>query len=83
MHRVSTFPNRALFDPRKFLPSSHRTATYARIVCADRLEKTNPRRVRITCGGDCIDFPGDVNTKTADLTTVEIRLNSVISTPDT
>ena len=53
-----------------------RKATYARIVCADRPEKENPRRVRLTVGGDQIDFPGDVSTKTSGLTTVKIHLNS-------
>ena len=59
-----------------------RKATYLRIVSAFRPEKDNPRRVRWTCGGDKVDYPGDVSTKTADLTTVKILLNSVISTPD-
>ena len=59
----------------------HKKPTYLRIVTADRPEKENPRRVRFTCGGDRIDYAGDVSTKTADLTTVKIHLNSVISTP--
>jgi len=58
-----------------------RTATYLRIVCADRPEKDNPRRVRFTVGGDRVDYPGDVSTKTADLATVKTLLNSTISTP--
>jgi len=58
-----------------------RKATYLRIVCADRPEKSNPRRVRWTVGGDRIDYPGDCSTKTADLTTCKLLFNSVISTP--
>ena len=68
------------FIPKHSIPKG-RTVTYARVVCADRPEKTNPKRVRITCGGDRIEFPGDVSTKTADIVTVKVLLNSVISTP--
>jgi hypothetical protein len=59
-----------------------RVATYVRIVCADRPEKTNPKQVRHTIGGDPIDYPGSTSTKTADMTTVKTLLNSVISTKD-
>ena len=38
--------------------------------------------MRWTCGGDQIDYPFDVSTKTADLTTAKLLFNSVISTPD-
>jgi hypothetical protein len=58
-----------------------RKPTYLRIVSAFRPEKDNPRRVRWTCGGDKVDYPGSVTTKTAELITVKCLLNSVISTP--
>lgn len=58
-----------------------RKATYLRIVVADRPLKTATKRVRFTVGGNQIDYPGVVSTKTADLTTVKCLLNSVISTP--
>jgi hypothetical protein len=32
-------------------------------------------------GGNLIDYPGDVSTKTADLTTEKIVFTSVLSTP--
>ena len=57
-------------------------ATYLQIVCADRPEKTQPRRVRHTIGGDQIDYPGSTSTKTADLPTIKTLFNSVILTPD-
>jgi hypothetical protein len=59
-----------------------RKATYLRIVCANRPEKQQPRRVRHTIGGNQINYPGSTSTKTADLTTVKTLFNSVISTPD-
>ena len=58
-----------------------RTATYLRVVSAMRPEKTNPYRVRWTAGGDKVDYPFDVSTKTADLTTAKLLINSVVSTP--
>ena len=59
-----------------------RKATYLRVVAALRPEKANPRRVRWTVGGDRIDYPDDVSTKTADLTTAKLLINSTISTPN-
>jgi hypothetical protein len=69
----------------KFIPITHlptgRKATYPRIVVTDRPQKAQPRRVRVTVGGDQINYPHDVNTKTSGLTTVKLILNSTISTP--
>jgi hypothetical protein len=56
-------------------------ATYARFVCDKRPLKTETKRVRITVGGDKIDYPGKVATPTAELVTVKCLFNSVISTP--
>ena len=58
-----------------------RTVTYLRLVVADRPTKENPRRVRFTVGGDKLDCPFDVSTKTADMVTAKILFNSVLSTP--
>ena len=69
------------FIPKHKIPKG-RKAIYMRVVAAWRPEKDNPRRVRITCGGDQVDYPGCVSTKTADLTTVKLMLNSVVSTPE-
>ena len=55
--------------------------TYARICANYRPEKEDPNRIRITLGGNLVNYPGDVGTKTADLLTVKILLNNVISTP--
>ena len=44
--------------------------------------KANPRRVRFTVGGDRVDYPGAVSTKTADITTAKILFNHVLSTPN-
>jgi hypothetical protein len=56
-----------------------RKATYLRIVCANRPEKLQPRRVRHNIGGDQINYPRSTSTKTADLTSV--KLSSTVSFP--
>jgi hypothetical protein len=58
-----------------------RTVTYSRIVTDYRPQKTDPNRVRITVGGNLIDYPGEVTTRTADMITSKILWNSVLSTP--
>jgi hypothetical protein len=56
-------------------------ATYPRIVVADRPQKKQTQRVRVTVGGDKIDYPGKVATKGADLQTAKLLFNSAFSTP--
>ena len=69
------------FIPFHKLPPG-RKATYARFVCDIRPQKTETHRTRMTVGGDRINYPGDVDTKTADITTTKILLNCVVSTPN-
>jgi hypothetical protein len=59
-----------------------RTVTYTRIVVDYRPQKADPNRVRLTAGGNLIDYPGELTTRTADLTTTKMVWNSVISTDD-
>jgi hypothetical protein len=70
--------NTIFFIDVKQIPQG-RKATYLRVVAAMRPKKENPRRVRWTVGGDRIDYPDDVSTKTADLTTAKLLINSTIS----
>ena len=65
----------------KTIPAD-RTVTYARVVVDFRPQKADPNRVRITVGGNLIDYPGEVTTRTADMVTSKILWNSVLSTPD-
>ena len=55
--------------------------TYDRICCNVRPEKADPNRTRLTAGGNLINHPGDCGTPTADLLTVKMLLNSIVSTP--
>ena len=58
-----------------------RVVTYARVVVDYRPQKEDPNRVRITAGGNLINYPFELTTRTADLTTSKIVWNSTISTP--
>ena len=47
-----------------------------------RLQRTQEgqNRVRITAGGNLIDYPGELTTRTADMRTSKLMWNSTIST---
>jgi hypothetical protein len=48
------------------------------------LKKTDkPNRTRLVVGGDQVHYPGDAGTPTADLLTVKLLINSIISTQGT
>jgi hypothetical protein len=72
--------NTIRFIPHTDLPEG-RTATYLRIVVSVRPQKAEPNRVRWTVGGNLIDYPGNVSTPTAGITTAKLVFNSVVSTP--
>eukprot|EP00804_Cyclotella_cryptica_P024678 CCRYP_001679-RA/>CCRYP_001679-RA protein AED:0.42 eAED:0.42 QI:0/-1/0/1/-1/1/1/0/148 len=57
------------------------TITYGQVVVDYQPQKEDPNHVRITAGGNLIkDYPGELTTRTADLTTSKILWNSVLST---
>ena len=58
---------------------ANRTVTYLRIVSRYRPQKEDPYRIRFTVGGNRIEYPGGVATPTAELATVRLHLNSVLS----
>ena len=68
-------------DKVKQIPKD-RTVTYARIVVDYRPQKTDPNRVRVTAGGNLIQYPFELTTRTADLLTSKVLWNSTISTKD-
>jgi hypothetical protein len=59
-----------------------RKITYGKIVCDYKPHKMEKERVRLTLGGDRLDYSGDVATSTADITTFKILINSTLSTED-
>jgi hypothetical protein len=72
--------NTMFFIPHTSIPKNKK-ATYLHVVATFRPEKTNPRQIRWTVGGDRIFYAADVSTKTADLTNAKILFNSILSTP--
>jgi len=55
--------------------------TYRRIVVSYRPQKSEPNRTRLTVGRDRVNYPFETSTPTADLLTIKILWNSVLSTP--
>ncbi len=60
----------------------HKDITYGQIVCDYRSEKKDPYCTRITMGRNLINYPDDCGTPTADLLTVKLMFNMVISMPN-
>jgi hypothetical protein len=58
-----------------------RQATYAGFVATEHPHKAETKRIHLTVGGNLVHYPDKVSTPTADLSTVKMLLNSVISTP--
>jgi hypothetical protein len=77
----TTSGSETLFFIPHYDKPSDRIATFLRIVAALRPHKAESKRTRFTMGGDRIQYNGNVSTPTADLTTVKLLINSVISTP--
>jgi hypothetical protein len=59
-----------------------RKITYGKIECDCKPHKKEKERVRLTVGGDRLDYAGDVATSAADITTFKILINSTLSTKD-
>ena len=70
------------FIPRHMVPKERtRDVTYGLITSLIRPEKIDePNRTRLVAGGDRVHYPFDAGTPTADLLTVKLLINSVIST---
>jgi hypothetical protein len=69
------------FTKLKNIPHD-RKITYSKIVCDYKPDKKDKERVRLTVGGDKLDYSGDVATSTADITAFKILINSTLSTKD-
>jgi hypothetical protein len=67
------------FTTLKNIPRD-RKITYGKIVCDYKPHKKEKERVRLTVGGNRLDYQGDVATSTADITTFKILINSTLST---
>ena len=65
-------------DDIKLIPCTQ-TITCTRVVVDFRPQKANPHRIHITAGGTLINYPGELSTCTANLTTSKLMWNSVLS----
>jgi hypothetical protein len=71
--------NTIFFIPRQVVPKG-KIITYGRFVVDIPPNKSETHRVRLTLGDNLIQYPGDVSTRSADLTTSKCLWNSTIST---
>jgi hypothetical protein len=60
--------NTIFFIPRQAIPKK-KIVTFGRFVVDIHPNKTETHRVHLTMGGNLIQYPGDVSTCSADLTT--------------
>jgi hypothetical protein len=58
-----------------------RTVTYTRVVIDHQPQKEDPNHVRITVGGNLINYPFERTTQTTDMVSSKLLWNSTISTP--
>jgi hypothetical protein len=59
-----------------------RIPAYVKFVCAYKPHKSDPHWVRMEVGGNIVDYPGEVATRTSDLPVTKAIINSVISNED-
>ena len=62
-------------NPKNQLP------TYEKVVVAYCLQKEDPHQIRITTGGNLINYTGELTTHTTDMTTAKLHWDSILSTP--
>jgi hypothetical protein len=68
-----------LFFVEKSQVPKDRKVTYANFICNIRPQKSETHRVRMTAGGDKLDYPGDASSPTVSMLDAKIHINSVIS----
>jgi hypothetical protein len=78
---VSKGTDTIVFIARNEIPFARlKDVTYGRICVNYCPKKDDANRTRLTIGGNKVNFPGDCGMPTVDMVTVELHLNSVIST---
>ena len=56
-----------------------RKVTYANFVCGIRPQKSETHRIRLTAGGDKLDYPGDPSSPAVSTLDTKTHINSTIS----
>ncbi len=83
IRRLATTTETIFFIKKGDIPEDRKKdETYARIVCVFCDGKKDKYRTHITMGGNLVNYPGNCGTPTANLLTVKLLLNSIISTPN-
>ena len=59
----------------------YKDVTYGQVFCNYQEEETYPYQERVVVGGDIINYPGNAGKPTEDMLSVNLLLNSVVSTP--
>ena len=77
--RMPTGTNTMIFRPKSAVPTTAKV-TYARLVSEIRPHKSVTHRVRMTVGGNLLDYADDTSSPTVALTTSKILFNSIVST---
>ncbi len=78
--RNITGTDTCFFIPKSLVPA-HKRPTYRCICCSYQPQKEEKHCVRLTVGGNWMDYSGNKSTLTADLTMAKLLINSTISTP--
>jgi hypothetical protein len=68
-------------DEIKQAVAAGKFSTYMNPVVDYRAQKEDPYRIRITAGGNLINYESNASVQTADLDMAKIHWNSVLSTP--
>jgi hypothetical protein len=68
-----------LFFVEKAHVPKDRKVTYANFICNIRPQKTETHRVRMTAGGDKLDYPGDASSPAVSMLDAKLHINSTIS----
>ncbi len=63
--------------------SKNQTVTYALVIVNYHPQKADPHRIWIAADGNLINYPGELSTQTADLTTSKLMWNCILSTKGT
>lgn len=79
--RIPSGTDTIFFIEKSAVPED-RKVTYGRLVSFIRPTKAETHRIRVTIGGDRLDFAGNITTHCVSLTTTKLLLNSTISTPN-
>jgi hypothetical protein len=72
-----------VMDPKDIpnIPKNQPPA-YAKVVVAYCPQKEDSYQIRITTGGNLINYPGELTMRTANMMTAKLHWNSILSTPN-